>query len=277
MAEITLRFNGRFLFTQPEGARSKGPLTVLALRMESSARNHSSRHRAFLSIQRMNLPKASAKTFSTPHFKIIASGDPLFAEHAVWDYAGWDVAVQTTGQIDWSAEGPDKLADLKELEARRGRTSATLKADHLEKKTSAVASAIAVPAGICSARSIFSKRYTYVLARSKKGAEGQTGVELADVVEVKIPVETLTVKLTPRHGRAKPVVIKVETARTGGNAVVNFSNLCALAPAGNYDEEFAAYYDLLSNVPPANERLIPESVPAAGEMGDCYLMAYMTH
>jgi len=284
VAEVTLRFQGRFVYALSSTTKR---ITVMA--PDFSGRF--ARHQPLMTIA------ASHLVFTNPNMPgLLTSLDPTYrvsvetedlrrAETFVWDLAhrsvSYDVTegVQLNSGVNESGE-PVEVLDLGLLAKLTGQT-ATLRPDAAEQAMAV----IEVTAGIGTAKLVFpnltkSKFVTVADDASGppdtpiKNAEAEDQETLvAEVVDfvVTLPgsLPFLTLTLTPPGGKAGTVTVK-----RGGT--ICFSHMCAaLHPRQRNDVEFSRYYDLL-DMPANADRLIPVEPPppkALAEGMDCYAAA----
>lgn len=285
MAEVRLRFYGRFILAQP---RAGGKVSFLAPNMtfKNAIKRRFRRHNVSLCIPRAAV--SSKQSTLSPTFRIMSDRDAEFAECLVWDLAGCSVTVPPVDTFSLTFDDP--VPDLEELEKLQGRAAKLDPGSLKASKTGKTSAVIEVAAGAGTASASFTNMSTYVTRpdaedgdpkndKSKGGAE-----QHADVVEfvIALPADgILRLEVTGSKGSRSPKYVTID-AKTFkkldpmGILRASVTSLCPTLPhAHAYDHEFGQYYELLRG--PKNDRLIPKDVASAGEGGDCNDPAQITY
>lgn len=276
MAQVKLRFYGRFVFAERiVGGKSQG-LDVLAPNMQFQ-NTACAAHQVLMSVPRKLVDPELTKI--APTHRLMSYAQPDLAEHFVWNLAGYDMKVDAKGAYVFNSRA--KLADMARLEAKQGRKAVL---DRKNLKASArgpVAAAIRVPAGTVVAKSVWRSTYYFVPEGTKKPWAFPDPVEHADILEVAIQLPkssgSLRLQLTDPKGHTRSLVLNAGKLKQA-DTVVSFTNLCAQLPRySKWEEEFGQFYQLLKKRPKPALRLIPEVLPKAGEWGDCNLPSYISY
>jgi hypothetical protein len=282
VADVTLRFYGRFVLAQKQiGGKARGAVTFLAPRFKAPFRAH----KIMMSAPRSVV--STRKTKRAPTLRLMAAGNPQVTEHFAWDLSGCDVTPSTRGPVNIvPATASVTIANLKELERLQGRPAVLDRKNLRGSARGSVSAAIKVSGGDAILRQVFPE-FTDFVPLDKKRPAVVRKVQLADVVDVqiKLPKGSQEMKIRLKQGRASSVVTIQTINASGtpsptGSAIVTFTNLCSQIPRSErFDLEFGQYYELLKGGKVSSagrtrsstrpDRLIPNPVPAGGEVGDC--------
>jgi hypothetical protein len=287
MADVTLRFYGRFVLTQRlVRGKPRGAATFLAFRYKPPFRQH----HVLMSVPR---DMVSTRTKPAPTLRLMAAGNPLVTEHFAWDLSGCDVTPVARAASPLKLPGGSlTIADLADLEQREGRTAALDRKNLHASPRGHVSAAIKVSGGKVKLSQLDAEITDFVPIDKRKPAllSGQT---LADVIDVKVklPAGKQELRIRLKNGRRTSSVI-VQTINASrvpsvkGRATVTFTNLCSEIPKDEkFDLEFGQFYELLQKPrsltsgagTSRKNRLIPHPVPHLGRVGDCNDGAMIGH
>jgi hypothetical protein len=278
MARIRLRFGGRFVLAEHmAGGAPTGELAALGIRVKSDTKEH--RHRVLMTIARDNMADTQPKNFLPPMLSTIGPTEDEPIEHLTWDLAGWDVTFDgLNGGFSWSDARP-AIPNLTTLEQKRQR-HADLNPKFVRAVSSAVACAIRIAGGTAITPLTSKKEYTFV-PKNKVQSNGIVPPQAyADFADVSVPLAKLRIVLIRRDSKRtrKAIDIRVPLKPDVEESVVRFSNLCASAPAGIIDGEFADYYALFKHDAKSGELLVAKESAGTGGIGiHCFLMLHATY
>jgi hypothetical protein len=273
MADITLRFFGRFVFVQPRKADPSSPLDVLAVNMQQNRDIRASKHTLVMTAPR---EMAVAVGAHPADLMVMIPGAASLAqcEHALWFLDGYNVTCENGERFDWP-KNHDELIELAALNDGDGKVSTRAFAAN----SPLVSSIIRVTGGTVTVSQVNDETLDFVRLKAPREVI-KGGFRLADVIEItmKVPSKSQHVmfRLTPRDG-AHAVSTVIITGNDDAPTFVTFSHLCSGGrPGGEVDEEFAALYEVLERPPLTRERLIPRLRPTLGTRNDCYKSASAT-
>jgi hypothetical protein len=292
MADVTLRFYGRLVIAQRcINGKPQDPVTFLAARFKPPIRPH----HVLMSAPRDVVSTHPKETTIKPALRLLAAGDPRVTEHFVWDLSGCDVTADAHGPLTIVPENANiSIADLQQLESLQGRDAVLDQSNLRASSHGKVSAAIKLSAGNGTLRQVFPEFSDFV-PLDKKKPPLVSQAQLADVVDMKIALAAgrNNLKIHLKNGRASSqVTINAIDANgvpsSNGSATVTFTNLCSTVPHfEKFDLEFGQYYELLKRPAQAGggkgkgatrpDRLIPQSIPKAGEGGDCNAMAFICY
>lgn len=290
MADVTLRFFGRFFYAVPS---TPGTIQAMAPKFEDGF----TAHQTHMSIRRDKLvwtdtPGGAVQTTVAPTFKAVTDAALSASELFVWDLSNRRVSFDVDGG---PSLGGSELLDFAFLESLGSRPAPTLKSAALEIGAAGLSNAIVdVSAGTGVPLRMVSTagQHAFVTKEDAQDMDPDNDQELedppgsgkparralADSVEFTVPLpgKQTTLKLTLKDDAGTvvgQVTVKADT-------VVSFSNLCPPLPrVQTYDLEFSRYYDLLASGPSSDDQVIPKEPPTTslGEGADCWVQARITH
>jgi hypothetical protein len=285
VAEVELRFYGRFVLARPKNAKK---ITFLAPNMtfKNSGKRRFGRHHVSLCIPR----SAVSPTRSTlpPTTRIMSDRDAQFAECFVWDLAGCSLTVPRSGAFSFTSA--DKVPDLEELEAIQGRTAKLDPASRKPSRKGRTSAAIEVASGKGRARAAFRNLSDYITRKDAEDGDPDNDTPIgnpekhADVFEftITVPDTPGTLRLRVKKGSRPTKYVTIDTTEfkkqnpKGAVLRASVTSLCPTLPTENlYDTEFGQYYELLTK--PKDDRLIPRPIPSAGIGGDCNESAQISY
>lgn len=286
MAEVTLRFVGRFVFAEPlVGDTPQGPVNALAMDMTFNPDVRATPHRYVMTAPRRLFAPDGCRP---PDLILMSAEDPQISEYVVWDLEDLVVDVGGAGSFSWADRR--KLADLNEL----GGSQFSEPFLYARGEGAACVGLVQLRTGSGTARQI-SEGAEYVFARladvpraleeRERDDDGQTGgsadrtpLQLADLVDVAVTIPEgqthLTLRVIPRGGG--PISTIALGAEGKRPTVVCFSNLCSEGH-GPADREFAGLYEALATPPLTPDRKVPIALRALGKLTDCYAPAYAAY
>ncbi len=268
MAQLTLRFYGRFVYAEPtfKGAPT-GRLNVLAVNPQFNPDVCADSHRLMMTVRRTDVAIGSRR----PDMRVFSAEDGSCAEYAAWDLCDHEIVLDRMTRFEWLDSNHELLKDIHTL----GKSD--FDPSHLYSRGTGCATAglIRLGSGVGRPRQLESGTLTdFVYLRepdtNQPPLPNQT---IADVVEVTLTTdEPLMFRLCRRGGGAGSTI--VVTPEDG--VVVSISNLCA-AGHRRVDDEFAGYYELLKAPPAVLDRLVPRAQPTGGIRFDCYTGGYAAY
>jgi hypothetical protein len=272
MAEIRLRFYGRFVFAQQEQPETPPQVHILAANMAHNSDVGASKHRLVITAPR---EKTAFDGRRPPDLMLMASNVPTnqgitHAEHAVWELEGYNLSIDGDG-FNWT-DNHRGLIDFATLNDKKNRVSPRIRD---EKNAPMVTSIIHLTRGFGAC--LFGEVVDFV----EFGAPDRPptpGLKLADAVEVRIDVPSddakyVEFRLSSRKSASGDETIRV-MADDAATTFVSISNLCSGVRQGNVDKEFAGLYEVLEQPRPLRERLVPKPRPNLNNRNDCYKSAY---
>jgi hypothetical protein len=284
VAEVMLRFYGRFLWTDVPG----GGYLAMAPRYDGGQLG--AEHQPTMTIRHRDVqfsPRDSEPTTFDPVRRTVSldaiatvatEAELVSPETLMWDLAGRSVSFGMSERVTLTEDPPAKLLLLRDL---AGASAPVADAARRGAAQGPSTFTVAISAGQVRARSLLSGADGEVkfatVAQTVNTPEGQdvllTNAAVrhpADLVEVRVtlPAGQKTLKLTfaPEAEGSKEDEPKVVTVKDG--AVIAFTNVCApLQKVHMVDLEFARYYMLL-DAPPSGNELIPAIEPEPGGLGE---------
>ena len=290
MGTVTLRFHGRFLFSEARpGGVPTGELTVIAPNFDGTGFGS---HRPLMTIKHGQLAfidnNDAVVTTLEPLLRVTdpsaVSGTPSGNDPQllVWDLKGLALRYQAVGSASEPDDPTAQLMKLKELEKIEGRTallsSAALSLD--SGKTNALYH-LTSGAGVA-----FSTGVTAHFAREDAIKAGKPE-PVADPdhpgqLLTRVPAEVVEFVVTFTAGQFLTLnffdaanTLKGSVCVTDG-AVVAFSDSCAALQAPTeFDLEFSRYYDLLTEH--GADALIPGDLAGLSEGIPCWVISSIDH
>jgi hypothetical protein len=269
--DFRLRFVGRFVFATTGKPTSE--IVVIALNMAFNPDLQSDPHRTFVTVPRASV-KTRVSSFATLSTFAPTERGTALDELFVWDAGGNEVSLAGVGRTPITLSAWGSVPDLGQMTG-----------DHINPEMirgpivagGAVTARFHILTGAVRAFQFDPlKRVSFEPLEELAAQTAQTK-PLPDAIEVDLHSEDT---LTPicfslrsqRESTLRSIVVPRPNSDADPPVTISITNLCSQRGGSSTDDrEFAAYYDLMTNPPPARKRLVPHTTatPSEGAKADC--------